>query len=45
MSNGRVMVPVFDREQMRKICDVRLLMEEYAIKIVVARGEQETEFF
>ena len=27
MSNGRVRVPVFDKEQMRKICEVRLLFE------------------
>ena len=31
MSNGRVRVPVFDKEQMKKICEVRLLMESYAV--------------
>lgn len=36
MSNGRVVVPVFNREQMSKICELRFLMEEFAIKKILS---------
>ncbi|HIR92525.1 MAG TPA: GntR family transcriptional regulator [Candidatus Egerieimonas intestinavium] len=39
MSNGRVRVPVFDKEQMRKICEVRLLMENYAVEKIFEMGK------
>ena len=32
MTNGRVKVPEFNEDQMRKICEVRLVLENYAIK-------------
>lgn len=45
MSNGRVMVPVFDQEQMRKICEVRLLMEEFAVKKILNMESVGDEFY
>ena len=45
MSNGRVMVPVFDYEQMSKICEVRLLLEQYAIRKLLGREQLEASFF
>lgn len=32
MTNGRVRVPQFNEEQMMKICEVRLLLENYALE-------------
>lgn len=44
MSNGRVRVPAFDREQMGKICEVRLLMENFAIEKIFSMGKRDEEF-
>lgn len=44
MKNGRVMVPVFEEEQMAKICEVRLLMEEFAMKKILGM-EQDDAFY
>ena len=32
MSNGRVKVPVFNDEQMKKICELRFLLESFAVE-------------
>lgn len=45
LKNGRVMVPVFDNEQMAKICEVRLLMEEFAIKKILDTEQADNDFY
>lgn len=32
LSNGRVVVPTFDQNQIKNICDVRLMIEKHAIE-------------
>ena len=45
MKNGRVMVPVFEKEQMRKICEVRLLMEEFAVEKILSMERADDAFY
>lgn len=45
LKNGRVMVPVFGEEQMAKICEVRLLMEEFAIKKILGPKPAGDDFY
>ena len=45
MSNGRVMVPIFDYEQMGKICEVRLLMEEYVVNKLMDMEQGECKLY
>ena len=45
MKNGRVMVPVFEEEQMAKICEVRLLMEEFAIEKILGMEQADDAFY
>jgi len=45
MNNGRVMVPEFDKVQMEKICDVRLLLEEFAIKKIIKMKQAEDKYY
>lgn len=40
-SNGRIEIPVFTREQVIDVCKVRLLLEDYAIKLIC---EAKSEF-
>lgn len=45
MSNGRVMVPIFDYEQMGKICEVRLLMEDYVLDKLIDMEHEDTKLY
>ena len=45
MSNGRVMVPEFDKVQMEKVCDVRLLLEEFAIRKIISMKQAEDKYY
>jgi len=45
MKNGRVIVPVFEEEQMAKICEVRLLMEEFAIEKILGMEQADDAFY
>ena len=35
MSNGRIVVPSFEYEQIKEVCETRLLIEQYAIKKIL----------
>lgn len=45
MTNGRVKVPEFNEEQMRKICEVRLVLEDYAIERIFELKKEDDAFY
>ena len=40
LSNGRVVVPTFDQNQIKNICDVRLMIEKHAIEHYLSAAAQ-----
>ena len=45
MNNGRASVPVFNQEQMKKICELRLLLENFAIDKIQESQESKAELY
>lgn len=45
MTNGRIKVPEFNEEQMRKICEVRLVLENYAIERIFELKQKDDMFY
>ena len=45
MTNGRVKVPEFNEEQMKKICEVRLVLENYAVRRIFELKKADDKFY
>ena len=45
MPNGRARIPVFDKKQIRKICDARYMLEKYAIEKICEKHDSITHDF